>query len=242
MTSASARSWTTLATATAHKSKRWSIGDNFNPEVGFLRRDDIDKRFVQLRFSPRPRNARIVRKLSWIGAWTYIEDGAGRVATRTTDGEFALEFQNSDRFSVGINDAYELLVRPFPIAPPVVIPVGGYGFTTGRVAYAFGQQRPWSGNLLVEAGSFYDGERTTVGVSRGRLNLSPRFSVEPSVSVNRVHLPYGSFVTSVASSRLTYTMTPRMFVSGLVQYNSASNLVSANVRFRWDTNRAASCS
>jgi hypothetical protein len=211
-----------------------AIGDNFNPEVGFLRRDDIDKRFVQLRFSPRPRNARIVRKLSWIGAWTYIEDGAGRVATRTTDGEFALEFQNSDRFSVGINDAYELLVRPFPISPPVVIPVGGYGFTTGRVAYAFGQQRPWSGNLLIEAGSFYDGERTTVGVSRGRLNLSPRFSVEPSVSVNRVHLPYGSFVTSVASSRLTYTMTPRMFVSGLVQYNSASNLVSANVRFRWE--------
>jgi hypothetical protein len=115
-----------------------------------------------------------------------------------------------------------------------VSPVGGYGFTTGRVAYAFGQQRPWSGNLLIEAGSFYDGERTTVGVSRGRLNLSPRFSVEPSVSVNRVHLPYGSFVTSVASSRLTYTMTPRMFVSGLVQYNSASNLVSANVRFRWE--------
>jgi Domain of unknown function (DUF5916) len=211
-----------------------SIGDNFNPEVGFLRRDDIDKRFVQLRFSPRPRNARVVRKLSWIGAWNYIEDGAGRVATRTTDGEFAIELQNSDRFSLGVNDAYELLVRPFPIAPPVVIPVGGYAFTTGRVGYAFGQQRPWSGNLLVEAGSFYDGERTTVAFSRGRLNLSARFSVEPSVSINRVRLPYGSFVTSVAGARLTYTMTPRMFVSGLVQYNSASNLASANVRFRWE--------
>jgi hypothetical protein len=204
-----------------------SIGDNFNPEVGFLRRDDIDKRFVQLRFSPRPRDARVVRKLSWIGGWTYIEDGARRVATRTADGEFAIEMQNSDRFS-------ELPVRPFPIAPPVVIPVGGYAFTTGRVAYAFGQQRPWSGNLLIEAGSFYDGERTTVAFSRGRLNLSARLSVEPSVSVNRVKLPYGSFVATVASSRVTYTMTPRMFVSGLAQYNSTSNLVSANVRFRWE--------
>ena len=29
-------------------------------------------------------------------------------------------------------------------------------------------------------------------------------------------------------------MTPRMFTSTLLQYNSSSNAVSANVRFRWE--------
>jgi hypothetical protein len=211
-----------------------AIGDNFNPDVGFLRRDDIVKRFASLRFSPRSRRFPAVRKFSWIGAFTYIEDGAGRVATRTTDGEFAIELQNSDRLSVGINAAYELLVRPFAVVPSVRIPVGGYGFTTGRFGYAFGQQRPWSGNLLVERGSFYDGERTSVAVSRGRLNLTPRLAVEPSLSVNRVELPAGDFTTSVLATRTTYTVTPQMFVSGLLQYNSTSRLVSANVRFRWE--------
>ena len=32
------------------------VGDNFNPEVGFLRRDDFKRSFAQLRFSPRPQN------------------------------------------------------------------------------------------------------------------------------------------------------------------------------------------
>ena len=33
---------------------------------------------------------------------------------------------------------------------------------------------------------------------------------------------------------VTYTFTPRMFVSGLVQYNSSSDLLGTNLRFRWE--------
>ena len=32
------------------------VGDNFNPEVGFVRRDDMKRAFTFLRFSPRPRS------------------------------------------------------------------------------------------------------------------------------------------------------------------------------------------
>ena len=35
-------------------------------------------------------------------------------------------------------------------------------------------------------------------------------------------------------SRVTYTFTPRMFFSGLLQYNSASDTVSSNLRLRWE--------
>ena len=36
------------------------------------------------------------------------------------------------------------------------------------------------------------------------------------------------------SSRVTYTLTPRMFVAALLQYNSADNAIGSNVRFRWE--------
>ena len=42
------------------------------------------------------------------------------------------------------------------------------------------------------------------------------------------------YTTRVVRTRLNYTFTPRMFVSGLVQYNSASNSLSSNVRWRWE--------
>jgi hypothetical protein len=38
----------------------------------------------------------------------------------------------------------------------------------------------------------------------------------------------------VVRARINYTFTPRMFVSGLVQYNSAANSLSTNVRWRWE--------
>jgi hypothetical protein len=71
-------------------------------------------------------------------------------------------------------------------------------------------------------------------VSRGRYNVTPKLSVEPSLSVNWVDLAEGSFTTNVVGSRVTYTRTSRMFVSGLLQYNSGNNAVAANVRLRWE--------
>ena len=38
----------------------------------------------------------------------------------------------------------------------------------------------------------------------------------------------------MAGSRITYTLTPLMFVSSLVQFNSTTHSVIANLRFRWE--------
>ena len=52
--------------------------------------------------------------------------------------------------------------------------------------------------------------------------------------MNWVSLDQGDFTTHLAGSRVTYTMTPFMFTSALLQYNSSSHAVSANVRLRWE--------
>src|SRR6185295_1656219 len=111
-----------------------AIGDNFNPEIGYVRRDNIRESVGQFRFSPRPKTIKSVRKFSWIGTYTYIADGDGWLQTRMTDGEFGIEFQTSDRFTAGINQDFERLNQPFVIPPTGRIPAGGYEFTTGRVA------------------------------------------------------------------------------------------------------------
>ena len=53
--------------------------------------------------------------------------------------------------------------------------------------------------------------------------------------MNWVDLDEGSFTTQLAGSRVTYTMTPLMFVSALLQYNSEhAHASAANVRLRWE--------
>jgi hypothetical protein len=46
-----------------------------------------------------------------------------------------VEFQNSDRFAVGVNQDYEYVPRVFTVVPGARVPVGGYEFTTGRIGY-----------------------------------------------------------------------------------------------------------
>ena len=210
------------------------VGDNFNPEVGFVRRDDFKRSFAELRFSPRPRRVRNVRKFTFEGSLDYIENGAGLLETRQQAGRFDIEFENSDRFSLEVNRNYEFLEVPFQVSRGVFIPVGGYGFSDARVGYNFGQQRRVSGNVSLTRGEFYDGDITTLSYGSGRVTLTKRFSLEPSFSLSKVNLPYGDFITRVLRSRVDYGFSPRMFASALLQYNYTDRTFSSNLRYRWE--------
>src|SRR5262245_28559077 len=190
--------------------------------------------FGQARFSPRPTSIASVRRFSWTGSFGAIHNGAGRLETREAKGEFAIEFQNSDRLAVTYADGYEYLIRPFAISSGVTIPVGGYQFGTVGLGFNFGQQRAASGNVVVEHGVFFGGHKTAISVARGRVGLTPQLSVEPTASINWVDVPQGSVTAHLVGSRATYTMTPRMFASALVQYNTTSHSVSTNARLRWE--------
>jgi hypothetical protein len=157
-----------------------------------------------------------------------------RLDTREAVGRFETEFTNSDLFSVTYTDSFERLVRPFPIATGVTLPVGTYDFHTTRIGYIGGQQRPYSGEIVYEFGAFYNGDRKSIALNTARLQVTPQVSLEPSFSINWVDLVQGAFTAKVARTRATYTITPRMFVSAIVQYNSAGSSFGSNVRFRWE--------
>ena len=86
----------------------------------------------------------------------------------------------------------------------------------------------------MQHGTFYGGHKTTTSLRTGRINVSNRLSLEPTLSFNSVDLPWGSFDTNLAVTRVNYAFSPRMFFGGLVQYNSSSRALSSNLRLRWE--------
>jgi hypothetical protein len=214
--------------------ERLKVGDGFIPETGFVRRRDMRRSFGEARFSPRLEQVDAIRKLVWSGSIDYIENGAGLLETRDQKAVAGIDFENSDTFRVEYVRSYEFLPEPFPISPGIVLPVGAYQYAFTRVGYSLGQQRRASAQLTVEHGGFYNGHKTSVTASRGRVNVSTQLSVEPTFSLNRVRLVEGAFTSHLVGSRITYTMTPQMFASALVQYRSDGRLVSTNARLRWE--------
>ena len=124
------------------------VGDHFNPEVGFLRRDDFRRTFTSAQYSPRPASIRAVRQFTVRASLDYIENGAGQVETRIAQARFDTELENSDRFSFDVQRNYELLVQPFAIASDVTIPVGGYDFADVFASYSTGGAAQVLGHLL----------------------------------------------------------------------------------------------
>ena len=211
-----------------------AVEPNFLPEIGFVRRTDMRRNFGQLRYSARPVGLGSVRRMTTQAGLNYTTNTKNRLDTREGVGKFETEFTNSDVASLTYTDSFERLVRPFVISPGIVLPVGTYDFHTTRLGYTAGQQRRVSGEVVYEVGPFYNGDRQTIAVNSGRIQVTPQVSLEPSFSVNWVDLVQGSFTAKVARTRATYTITPRMFISGILQYNSAGNSFGSNVRFRWE--------
>jgi hypothetical protein len=214
--------------------ERLVVEPNFLPEIGFVRRTDMRRNFGQARYSPRPTSIHNLRRITTQASLNYVTNNQNRLDTREGVGLLQFELTNSDVASVTYTDNFDRLVRPFAIATGVTIPIGAYTFHTTRIGYIAGQQRRVSGEVVFEAGPFYNGNRTSIAVNSARIQVTPQLSVEPSVSISRVDLVQGSFTAKVVRTRTTYTITPRMFVSGLLQYNSASTSVGSNLRFRWE--------
>ena len=212
------------------------VEDNFLPEVGFLRRDNFRRSFLSARFSPRPQSLESVRQFNLEASIDYIVTAdRGHLETRQNLVTFQTEFESSDRLMVTATDNYELLVEPFtPPGADFSIPVGGYGFADVQVAYGIGQQRRVNGQVAVRRGAYFGGDLTTVELSQGRIAVLPQMSVEPIVSFNWIDTPFGAFRTNLAVTRVNYAFNPRMFFSGLLQYNSADNSFSSNLRLRWE--------
>ena len=213
---------------------RLAVGDNFNPEAGFIQRDNFRRTYLFGRFSPRPKNNKRVRKYYYQASLDRFVDGKGDIQSRNYNGYFSIEMQNTDRITAQVNRSTEQLVRPFPIYRGVTLPVGLYDFQTATMTLQLGNQRAMSGSIGFEAGTFYNGTRRSLTFTSARARLTPQISLEPTVSLNWIALDQGAFRNSVIGTRTTYTVTPRMFVSGLVQYASATRTTSTNVRFRWE--------
>ena len=123
---------------------------------------------------------------------------------------------------------------PFRLSERVTVPAGAYDFDLTKISYNVGQQRKLSGNISLERGAFYGGRRTTLGISRGRVNVTSRLSAEPFYTVNWIDIPQEAFTTHLLGSRVTYSISPLIFGSALAQYNSSTRTVALNVRLRWE--------
>jgi hypothetical protein len=209
------------------------VPEHFNPEAGLLRREDYRRSIAGGRFSRRPASSPWLRKWNVLGEVDYFESSGGRLESRSQEASVKLELQNGDIATVTATQAHEAVGDPLDLTATQAVPVGAYRFASGLLSYELGARHFLKGTVTLGGGGFYAG-RVAEATYKGRLDLLRSVTVEPSVSFNRVTMPWASFWVNVVGVRGVLALSPRSVVSGLVQYRSADRSLGASARWRWE--------
>ena len=202
------------------------VQKDFNPEVGFVPRDDIRRVKASARWSPRPNTARI-RQFSIGPRFTYLMDQNNLLQSRDFEFSSFMNLEIGDWIGLRVRNRFERLDEAFDVHEDIEIAEGDYSFTTVSPTLFSNQGRRISGSLSFEIGQFFDGTRRRFS-GRSELKVTDQFTVESRYERNRVSLPAGKFLTNQITNRFLYSFSPDLFVRALVQWNSKREVVGSN--------------
>lgn len=211
------------------------VGNNFNPEVGYLPRRGYRRPEVRAFFQPQPKRWPWIRRISphvSYNAFYGINDGL----VQSSMGHyhfFEIQPRQGGRFGTFVDRLQDRPTSPFTVfnagGKRVVIPTGLYSWHQIGNEYLSDPSAMFSTTLRWRHGGFYDGDfdgyETSVSWRGGT-----RFIGSLGYTRQNVNLSYGTFHTDLVPVKFGYAFTTLASIQALVQYNNQSSLLSSNIR------------
>ncbi|NCF44516.1 MAG: hypothetical protein GWP70_06795 [Proteobacteria bacterium] len=210
------------------------VGDNFNPEVGFLKRKNYEKISSMMWHTKRMNN-----RWGWFELRPHIffqgyQDDEGFYETGFLHVDNHWEWTNGFEIHTGVNFTREGVKEPFEINKGTVVPIGEYDHKESQIVVMTNPRKALSGSVTSRIGGFYGGDRNSTEL-KASYRFAEALTSELSWSNNRIELPVtnGDFEVNVARLRLSYSFSPKVLLQALMQYDDRSDLTALNLRFAW---------
>ncbi len=201
------------------------IGEQFNPEVGFVRRGGVRHVRGEARYTPWPR-AIGIRQIEIGPEVEFVLNRDNELETRELVIANDFELESGDSIGFEARHTTEHLTEDFHIQD-TIIPVGDYDFTWFQGSIHSSSSRKVFGDLRVELGEFYHGTRRGIGVD-AVIKPNAQLSIQPLVEFNRVTLPTETFNASIFAGRVSYSFSTKLFTKLFAQWSSDREAATAN--------------
>lgn len=204
--------------------------EKFAPALGFANRVGIREFRGNYRRRWRPANSVFQTVDTQIEASLVTEQGR-----EVETGSFIwrpLEVQNyvNDGFRFEYQHSYDVVTVENPLS--FSVPAGRYHWDEGRIRVTTSENRAISATLVAGYGTFYEGTRASLSS-----DMTFRFTrhVQTGLIYNfdNLRLPGGDENIHVIRGRLSFFFTADISWVTLVQYDSMSDRIGVNSRFRW---------
>jgi hypothetical protein len=206
----------------------FDIQENFNPEMGFVKRTGIRHMQFHTAFTPEPDIPGLQRLNPHI-RFDYLTDQENNLLWRKIHVDFAGNLLNGGFFSLSWNGEHEFVDIPFPIQGDIVLPVGIYDWSWWQARLGSDKSRSFWVEPQYRWGGFYNG---TGKIFQMMIGWRPLFGLNAEVDFihNNIDLVQGRFKNNLFRTRITYNFSTRLALMSLIQWNSDTGEVIANIR------------
>lgn len=208
------------------------VGKGFNPEVGFLLREDFRKVdllvFKTLRAGENSKLLENRPHVSYRAYWN--SEGFQETGFLHVDNHFV--WRNLFEVHTGINFTKEGVVAPFEISEGVIVPAATYDHIESQIVIITNPSKPVSISTRHVNGGFFGGRRYAQSGTLS-VRIGDRFTSEWRIQHNDIRLPSGKFTADIFGNRFAYSFSPNVFLQSLIQYNNVSKTAAVNLRFGW---------
>jgi hypothetical protein len=213
------------------------VGEDFNPEVGFLPRRGYRRPEFRAFFQPQPKTIEWIRRvaphISYNSFWGFdkiLQTESWHIHP------FEIQPKQGGRFGWAFDYNKDNPTLPFTVfnrdGKRVTIPAGQYSWGQHNFEYLHNPSARVTGTLRYRIGNYYDGDFSGFEVA-SEYRITPQATASVGWTRQDINLPYGAFVNNLIPIKANYSFTTLTNISALLQYNGQTGLFSSNVRFAW---------
>ncbi len=211
-------------------------GADYRPDVGFSRREDFTEGRAGVVYGWFPEAGSSIRKVTPEASGEVILRNAdGSVQSARAEHEWEAEFDDGRRLEAEGGVRVEALRDTLSLPERTEVPDGRYTFYSAKLEHGPPEGQLLRTSVSTYLGTFYDGWRWQIEASP-TWNLSRHLELGGTYQANVVRFPDRNqqFVAHVARSRVRAALNKQISTNAFLQYNSAANRATANVRFRYN--------
>jgi hypothetical protein len=209
-----------------------NIGDNFNPEIGFLTRSGIIKNhFNALSNITLEKNPFGIHRITLVSDNNHITDQKGNLETQLSTYELGFASTRGEGVAFLYYDDLENLDLPLAIAKKATIPAGKYRFRSLFTGISSGYTRKIGFTFWYHPGGYYDGDRLRTLLTL-IIRPFPGLVIAPTYDRVKVDAPWGNFVTRIAQTAIDYSVSTTLSARLTLQRQPGDNY-RANFIIDW---------
>ena len=215
------------------------VGDNYESDLGFLRRTDIFKITPKIERTFWPIESAIQKhSFSITPIFIWKPDLNFKNSDYAVISRWQANFKNTGEFTAEMYNRFTYLFSAFdPTGTDgaIALPIdSSYKYTTVSLGYRSDKRKTLSYQIEPSIGTFFNGKKYSFEANLA-WRIQPKFSGSLQVNYDKINLPnpYPDASIWLIGPKVDLTFNKSIFWSAFIQYSSQKKNIGINTRLQW---------